>query len=55
MTADSLQQFRSLKLIATRTTGFDHIDIDSCREKGIIVCNISRIMPTAQLRSMYLL
>ena len=29
-----------LKLIATRSTGFDHIDIKSARKKGITVCNV---------------
>jgi len=35
-----LQQFRHLKLIATRSTGFDHIDIDYCQKRGITVCNV---------------
>src|ERR1035437_7155180 len=30
----------NLKLIATRSTGFDHIDIKNANEKGILVCNI---------------
>ncbi|AKU90517.1 hydroxyacid dehydrogenase [Vulgatibacter incomptus] len=29
-----------LRLIATRSTGFDHIDLDACRERGITVCNV---------------
>ncbi len=28
------------RLVATRSTGFDHIDIIACREKGILVCNV---------------
>jgi D-lactate dehydrogenase len=40
MSADTLRQFRSLKLISTRTTGFDHIDLNYCRENGIVVCNV---------------
>jgi D-lactate dehydrogenase len=35
-----LQQFKHLKLIATRSTGFDHIDIDYCQKRGITVCNV---------------
>lgn len=29
-----------LKLVATRSTGFDHIDIEFCKEKGIRVCTV---------------
>jgi D-lactate dehydrogenase len=35
-----LEQFENLKLIATRSTGVDHIDLDHCREKGIEVANV---------------
>ncbi len=35
-----LQQFKHLKLIATRSTGFDHIDIGYCQKRGITVCNV---------------
>merc|ERR1719321_803757 len=30
----------SVKLIAEAGTGYNNIDIDACREKGIAVCNI---------------
>jgi len=36
----SLKQFSGLKLIATRSTGVDHIDMDYCREHGIAVSNV---------------
>lgn len=29
-----------LKLLCTRSVGFDHIDLDACKERGIIVCNV---------------
>jgi D-lactate dehydrogenase len=29
-----------LKMIATRSTGFDHIDLEECKKRGIAVCNI---------------
>jgi D-lactate dehydrogenase len=29
-----------LKLIATRSTGFDHIDLDYCKQHNISVCNV---------------
>ncbi len=35
-----LEQFDHLKLIATRSTGFDHIAVDYCNEKGITICNV---------------
>lgn len=37
---DILSQLPNLKLIATRSTGFDHIDIASCKEKGVLVANV---------------
>jgi D-lactate dehydrogenase len=37
---DLLEQFADLKLIATRSTGFDHIDLDFCRERGVAVANV---------------
>lgn len=35
-----LKQLPRLKLIATRSTGFDHIDTDFCEENGVQVCNV---------------
>lgn len=35
-----LEQMPSLKLIATRSTGYDHIDTAYCRSRGITVCNV---------------
>lgn len=35
-----INKLKNLKLIATRSTGFDHIDLQKCREKGIVVCNV---------------
>lgn len=29
-----------LKLIATRSTGYDHIDFEAAKERGIVVCNV---------------
>ncbi|MEB3359343.1 MAG: hydroxyacid dehydrogenase [Synechococcales bacterium] len=37
---DILQNFQSLSLIATRSTGTDHIDMDYCDEQHIQVCNV---------------
>lgn len=35
-----LEQLPNLRLIATRSTGFDHIDSDYCQEHDIKVCNV---------------
>jgi D-lactate dehydrogenase len=35
-----LAKLADLKLIATRSTGVDHIDLAYCRERGIAVCNV---------------
>ena len=40
MGQDVLQQLPRLKLIATRSTGFDHIDTEFCEQNGIQVCNV---------------
>ena len=38
--AATLAGFPKLRLIATRSTGYDHVDLDHCREHGITVCNV---------------
>ena len=35
-----LERFGNLKMITTRSTGFDHIDLEFCEERGIAVCNV---------------
>lgn len=35
-----IEQLGNLKLIATRSTGFDHIPVDFCSGRGIEVCNV---------------
>lgn len=35
-----LERMPALRLIATRSTGFDHIDLDYCAERGIAVANV---------------
>lgn len=42
---DKLSQFNNLKLIITRSTGVDHIDISYCKERGIKVANIPAYSP----------
>ncbi len=40
MTKEVLASAPKLKLICVAATGFDNIDTDFCREKGIAVCNV---------------
>ena len=35
-----ISKLPKLKLIATRSTGFDHIDLKECKKKKITVCNV---------------
>lgn len=35
-----LDQLASAKMIATRSTGYDHIDMEVCAERKIAVCNV---------------
>ncbi|MBI2459025.1 MAG: hydroxyacid dehydrogenase [Parcubacteria group bacterium] len=35
-----LNKLPKLKMIATRSTGFDHIDLKACKNKNIAVCNV---------------
>jgi D-lactate dehydrogenase len=35
-----LSKLPKLCLVATRSTGYDHIDLDACRKKGVAVCNV---------------
>lgn len=38
--ADVLKKLPKLKLLCTRSVGFDHIDVETCRKQGITVCNV---------------
>jgi D-lactate dehydrogenase len=38
--AQVLASFPNLKLICTRSTGFDHIDLEYCKNHRIAVCNV---------------
>ncbi len=35
-----IQKMPKLKLVATRSTGFDHIDLEECKKRHITVCNV---------------
>lgn len=38
--ANVLNQLTNLQMVATRSTGFDHIDMDYCKKHDIKVCNV---------------
>jgi D-lactate dehydrogenase len=40
VTREMLDALPELKFIATRSTGFDHIDVQACRSRGIAVSNV---------------
>lgn len=40
MNKEFLDKMPNLKLISTMSTGFDHIDIEECKRRGITVCNV---------------
>ena len=35
-----IREIPNLKLITTRSTGFDHIDLEKCKKQGITICNV---------------
>ncbi|MBD3292663.1 MAG: hydroxyacid dehydrogenase [Armatimonadia bacterium] len=37
---EQLDRMPDLKLVCTRSTGYDHIDLDACRERDIVACNV---------------
>lgn len=40
LSREALEKLDRLKLIATRSTGYDHIDISFCNEKGVAVASV---------------
>lgn len=40
LSAEVLGRMPRLRLIATRSTGYDHIDLDYCANAGVAVCNV---------------
>lgn len=39
-TKEVLSQLPSLKLLCTRSVGYNHIDLEACKAQGITVCNV---------------
>src|SRR5438270_7736878 len=40
VTAATLEAFPRLRLVATRSTGYNHIDLEACGARGVVVCNV---------------
>ncbi|MEW6207877.1 MAG: NAD(P)-dependent oxidoreductase [Acidobacteriota bacterium] len=38
--SETMAKFSNLKVVATRSTGYDHIDVDECRKRGIAVYTV---------------
>lgn len=47
LSKERLQTMPALKLIVTRSTGYDHIDLKYCARAGITVCNVPKYGGTA--------
>ncbi len=47
MSANVMSHLDKIELLAVAFTGFDHIPMDVCREKGVTVCNASGYSNTA--------
>lgn len=39
-TKEIIEQLPNVQLLCTRSVGYDHIDIVTCKERGITVCNV---------------
>jgi len=39
ISAKAINSCPNLKMISVAFTGFDHVDIDACKKKGVVVCN----------------
>jgi D-lactate dehydrogenase len=37
---ETLASFPNVRLVTTRSTGYDHIDLEACRERGVVACNV---------------
>jgi len=40
ITQEVLDDCPRLRLIVNRATGYDHIDLEACRARGVVVCNV---------------
>lgn len=40
VTADTINALPNLKMIATRSTGYDHIDVEACKARGIALATV---------------
>ena len=38
--SEIINKLPNLKMVATRSTGFDHVDLKACQNKNITVCNV---------------
>lgn len=43
VTAEIIRSTKNLKFIVRHGTGYDNIDVDACKEKGVVLCNLPGI------------
>lgn len=39
---EAIEALPNLRLVLTMSTGYDHIDLEACAQRGIVVCNVPR-------------
>jgi D-lactate dehydrogenase len=42
VSSEAVEAMPQLRLVLTMSTGYDHIDLDACAKRGIVVCNVPR-------------
>lgn len=45
--AAALERFPRLKMVMTTSTGYNHIDVEACKARGVLACNIPSWSETA--------
>jgi D-lactate dehydrogenase len=40
VTEGVLKKLQNVKLVATMSTGFDHVNLEACKKKNIVACNV---------------
>jgi D-lactate dehydrogenase len=40
LAGDLIEQLPDLRFVATRSTGFDHVDLEACARRGVVVSNV---------------
>lgn len=49
VSAEIIERSKKLKFIVRHGTGYDNIDVEACKENGVILCNLPGISVSANL------